>query len=277
MKINLTESQRKKIQVIELEMLLKFDELCNENNISYTLAGGTMIGAVRHKGFIPWDDDVDVYVLRDDFNKIRKIFPKALTDTKIFYQNHYTDKNYYYQFDKLRMNGTVFEETFLKKHDINHGVFIDIFPIDYIPNSSILRLNQYIEYRFMRLILMCKYININARKGRKKYLAFIIRSLFFWVSLDKLYERSEQIAQKYLKNRKDCKFVRNLNSVGSDGTKETYGLEDFKKIKKIEFESNLLSISVNYDQMLRKIYGNYMKLPPKSERKTRHDLEKLKL
>lgn len=277
MEISLTDSQRKKIQAIELEMLLEFDKLCRENNISYTLAGGTMIGAVRHKGFIPWDDDIDVYVLRDDFNKIRHLFPKKLMGTKIFYQDHQTDPEYYYQFDKLRMNGTIFKETFLENHKINQGVFIDIFPIDYIPNNLILRLNQYIEYRLMRLVLMCKYININARKGPKKYLAFIIRLLFIWANLDNLYRRSERIAQKYLKNRRKCKFVRNLNSVGSDGTKETYALDDFKKLGKIEFESNMLSISINYDQMLKKLYGNYMELPPKSERKTRHDLEEIKL
>lgn len=277
MEINLTNSQRERIQSIELKMLLEFDSLCKKYNISYTLAGGTMIGAVRHKGFIPWDDDVDVYVLRDDFNRIRKIFPKELAGTKIFYQSHQTDKNYYYQFDKLRMNGTIFKETFLENHKINHGVFIDIFPIDYVPNNPILRMIQYIEYRSIRLILMCKYININARKGIKKYLATIIRLIFWWTNLDKLYAKGEKIAQKYLDIKDKCQYVRNLNSVGSDGTKETYLIEDLKKTQKIEFESYLLSISTNYDQMLRKIYNDYMKLPPKDERKTRHNLEKLEL
>lgn len=277
MEVNLTDSKRKKVQTIELKMLVKFDELCKKHNIPYTLAGGTMIGAVRHKGFIPWDDDVDVYVLRDDFNKMRDAFPKELQGTKIFYQDHKTDKNYYYQFDKLRMNDTVFKETFLENHKINHGVFIDIFPIDYIPNNVILRFSQYVEYRLMRLILMCKYINLDARKGKKRYVAFIVRMLFFRVNLDKLYHRSERIAQRYLKNKSECKFVRNLNSLGSDGIKETYPLKYFKKFKKIEFESNLLSISVYYDRMLKMIYGDYMEIPPKSERKTRHDLAELKL
>ena len=92
MEIKLTSEQRKKIQSLELDMLIKFDEICKENGISYTLAGGTMIGAVRHNGFIPWDDDIDIYVLRDDFNKIRGIFPRALKGTNIFYQSHQTDK-----------------------------------------------------------------------------------------------------------------------------------------------------------------------------------------
>lgn len=277
MKIDLKDDQRRKIQTIELRMLLKFDQLCRENNIPYTLAGGTMIGAVRHKGFIPWDDDVDVYVLRNDFNKIREKFPKLLANTEIFYQDHKTDKNYFYQFDKLRMNGTIFKETFLENHEINQGVFIDIFPIDYVPNNLIIRVILYARYRLMRLILMCKYINVDARSGSKKYFAFIIRSLFFWVKLDWLYEKSEKLAQKYLKKRKNCRYVMNLNSIGSDGMKETYSIDDFKKLEDIKFESHSLSISSNYDQMLKKIYGDYMKLPPKSDRVTRHDLKELKL
>lgn len=277
MEIELTDLQRKKLQNLELEMLLRFDEICKKYDIHYTLAGGTMIGAVRHNGFIPWDDDIDVYVLRDDFNKIRDIFPKELVGTGIFYQDHKTDKEYYYQFDKLRMNHTIFKETFLKNHNINHGIFIDIFPIDYVPNNLILRSSQYIEYRLMRLILMCKYINIDAREGKKKYFARIIRLLSCKVNLDKLYKKSEKVAQRYLNNKDNCRFVRNLNSLGSDGTKETYPLSYFKKLKRVKFESSLLSISAEYDQMLRKIYGNYMELPPKSERKTRHNLESFKL
>ena len=85
MKQQLTKQQLKKIQNLELNVLKKFDSLCNKYNIPYTLAGGTLIGAIRHKGFIPWDDDIDVYVLRNDFEKIRKNFPKELKNTDYFY------------------------------------------------------------------------------------------------------------------------------------------------------------------------------------------------
>ena len=277
MEINLTNEQRKKIQSLELKMLLKFDELCKEKNIPYTLAGGTMIGAVRHNGFIPWDDDIDIYVLRDDFNKIRNCFPKLLIGTGIFYQDHQTDKDYYYQFDKLRMNGTIFKETFLENHKINQGVFIDIFPIDYVPNNFFLKWSMYFEYRIMRLILMCKYINIDARKGAKKYIAFIVKTLFCGMSIDKLYKKSEKVAQRYMKEKQNCKYVMNLNSIGSDGAKETYPVSDFRSLKRVKFESYLLPISSHYDRMLKQIYGNYMKLPPKTDRVTRHDLKKIKL
>lgn len=95
MKRKLTKQQLKKIHALELEILKEFDEVCNKYNIPYTLAGGTLIGAIRHQGFIPWDDDVDVYVLRNDFNKIRKIFPSLLRNTNYFYQSQQTDKNYF--------------------------------------------------------------------------------------------------------------------------------------------------------------------------------------
>ena len=96
--MQLTDIDRKKVQEKEVEILSEFDRLCKKHNIKYTLAGGTMLGAIRHKGFIPWDDDIDVYVLRNDFLKIRKIFPKELS-SNFFYQCQKTDSDYYYPFD----------------------------------------------------------------------------------------------------------------------------------------------------------------------------------
>lgn len=277
MKRKLTKQQLKKIHCLELEILKEFDEICNKCNIPYTLAGGTLIGAIRHQGFIPWDDDIDVYVLRSDFNKIRKTFPSLLRNTNYFYQSQQTDKNYFYPFDKMRMNGTIFEETFLSNHQIHQGVYIDIFPIDVIPDNIILSTFQYLNYRVVRLALMSKYINIKARHGKKKFLASVIKSLSSKIDLSTLYSICEKIAEKYDYDDKDYKRVRNLNSVGSDGMKETYNINSFKHLTKTKFEDCYFSISKDYDAMLKKIYGDYMKLPPANERVTRHDLEKLKI
>ena len=85
--MKLSDAQRKRVQEDELQILIKFDEICRKFNLKYTLAAGTMIGAVRHKGFIPWDDDIDVYMLRNDFNKLRKIAPMELPEN-MFYQSH---------------------------------------------------------------------------------------------------------------------------------------------------------------------------------------------
>lgn len=272
----LTNEERDKVQKDELKILIEFDKICKKNNLIYTVAAGTMIGAVRHKGFIPWDDDIDVYMLRNDFNKLRKIASKELPKS-MFYQSHYTDPNYYYPFDKIRLNNTVFKETFLSNHDINHGVFIDIFPIDAISDNKLRSNFQYYKYRFYRLGLMVKYININARTGKKKFAAQILRLLFSGYSLQYLYKKCEVIAQKNESNYQNSKWVRNLNSVGSAGKSETYHRYAFKNIHSTKFEGYDFSISADYDYMLRSLYGDYMKLPPKSEQVTRHALDELEL
>ncbi|MGK4036775.1 LicD family protein [Lactobacillus crispatus] len=274
--MQLTDIDRKKVQKKEIEILSEFDRLCKEYHIKYTLAGGTMLGAVRHKGFIPWDDDIDVYVLRDDFIKIRKIFPKKLS-SQYFYQYQKTDNDYYYPFDKIRMNNTIFEETFLSNHNINHGVFIDVFPIDAIPNNKIKRSVHYLHYRLLRIGLMSKYININARKGKKKMAARFARMMFKFYPIKRLYDNCDALASKYVDNIDNVKQVRNLNSVGSDGARETYNLEDFLELKVTPFEGKTFLISKNCDEMLKKEYGDYMKLPPVSERTTRHELVHVKL
>lgn len=274
--MKLSDAQRKRVQEDELQILIKFDEICRKFNLKYTLAAGTMIGAVRHKGFIPWDDDIDVYMLRNDFNKLRKIAPMELPEN-MFYQSHYTDPEYYYPFDKIRLDGTIFKETFLANHNINHGVFIDVFPIDSISNNKCKSTIQFYHYRFYRLGLMTKYVNIEARSGKRKTLANILRVLYLPFNLDYLYKKCETIAQQKESRYKNSKWVRNLNSVGSDGMKETYRHYAFTKLEFIEFEKNKFYISKDYDAMLRVIYGNYMKLPPKSEQVTRHDLAELKL
>lgn len=274
--MKLTDEERDKVQEYELQLLLAFDKICRRHNLNYTLAAGTMIGAVRHKGFIPWDDDIDVYMLRKDFNKLRQYCLTELPDN-MFYQSHYTDPEYYYTFDKIRLNGTVFKETFLANHNINHGVFIDVFPIDLISDNRLVSTLQYFHYRFYRLGLMTKYVNINARKGKRKVFAKVLRALYSPFSLDYLYKKCEKIAQDKESEYNNSKWVRNLNSVGSDGMKETYHHFAFNDLKLTQFENKTFYMSKDYDNMLRAIYGDYMKLPPKSERVTRHDLAELKL
>ncbi|WP_282806313.1 LicD family protein [Lactobacillus isalae] len=276
MKHFLTDKERKKVQEYEITILEQFDKICKQYNLNYTVAAGTMIGAVRHKGFIPWDDDIDVYMLRKDFNKLREIAPKELPKN-MFYQSHHTDSEYYYLFDKIRLNGTIFKETFLSNHNINHGVFIDVFPIDAISDNAFKSNWQYFRYRFYRLGLMAKYVNLDARKGKKKKVVQILQKLYAFADINNLYDKCERIANESLKLEGSTKFVRNLNSLGSDGKKETYSTNSFKNFHPTQFENSNFAISDNFDEMLTKLYGDYMQLPPAEDRKTRHDLKELKL
>lgn len=271
-RITLNEEQRTAIQRLELDLLLELDRICRKYDIKYTLAYGTLIGAVRHQGFIPWDDDIDVCIHRTDYEKLKKVCEKEL-DSRYFYQTNETDPEYYHLFDKIRVNNTVFMESFLKKYHIHHGVYIDIFPLDYIPDSFMKRKIQYYRFHFYRTGLMSKYMMISARNGKKKYAARILKVLYAPFSLKRLYDGACRTAAKY-KNEPET-YIHSFCSPYK--TKDIFQKSIFEEYTEVPFEGEMLYIVKNYDTVLRGIYGNYMELPPEGQRITRHDLAELKL
>lgn len=269
----LTKEELKQVQKLELEALVELDTLCRKHGIKYALSGGTLLGAIRHNGFIPWDDDVDVNMMRSDFNKFREIC-KVELGSKYFYQSYDTDPEYQYLFDKIRIKNTIFKETYLSNHHINHGIYIDIFPVDKIPDSRILGKVMYAHFRLYRIGLMGKYLNINARNGIKKLLAYVVRFFYLPFSTQFLRKKAEKCIVKFDDNR-NYKKVQCF--VGPDATKEVFNLSVFNDLEQHEFEGYKLLIPREYDEVLRSKYGNYMKLPKKEDRKTRHDLDDFNL
>ena len=148
----------RQLQLAELDILLEIDRVCTENNIKYFLDSGTALGAVRHKGFIPWDDDIDICMMRDDYEKFIRLAPEKLSQ-KYFLQTLKTDPGYNKLHAKVRKNGTVFKEDANLMRNMNHGLFVDIYPFDYLPKHGkklFILLNEifqkmfayYIEYSF---------------------------------------------------------------------------------------------------------------------------------
>lgn len=270
MLVTLNKEQLEIIQNKEFKMLHELNKICRKHNIKYTLAGGTLLGAIRHNGFIPWDDDVDVYMLREDYQKFREVVSTELSD-EYFYQSNETDPNYYYLYDKIRMNDTIFEEASLANYDIHQGVYIDIFPVDYTLSNKKIANAQYKKYKILRNILNSKYIRLSSRHGKKKIEAFILKVMFFWIKKRTLYNLAEKIATKY----NDGNFVRCFSS--PDGFKEYFPTEYFTKLRYKEFEKGIFLIPENFDKILKDKYGNYLELPPKNRRETRHSLKRIKL
>ena len=131
----MNKEEQEKLKQIELNLLVCFKEICEKHKLDYFLTGGTLLGAVRHKGFIPWDDDIDVGMPREDYETFLRVASSCLPDG-IFLQTRKTDPEVPFNFAKLRDSRTTFIETSIKDLDINHGVYIDIFPIDYFPASK---------------------------------------------------------------------------------------------------------------------------------------------
>lgn len=151
--ISLNEQQRAELKKCQLEMLKAFAAVCEKLGISYFLDGGTLLGAVRHKGFIPWDDDIDVGMLRADYERFFAE-GQALLPEHYFIQNISTDPQYTANFAKMRDSRTTYIETTLGRKRINHGVFIDIFVLDYYPENA-----------FRRWWMECRRSIMKARQG----------------------------------------------------------------------------------------------------------------
>lgn len=175
-KKTLSSNELKAIHSLELEALTVIDQICRKHAIKYTLIGGSLLGAIRHNGFIPWDDDVDIAMLRDDLEKF-KLICKTELPSKYFYQDMNTDPEYLYLFDKIRINNTLFKESYLAECSINHGVFIDIFPVDNVSDKKSEDKKQFNSFILLRHIFMAKYLSVKARKGKKKIIAGLIKYL----------------------------------------------------------------------------------------------------
>lgn len=270
--ITLSEEQRNKVQRYELQILRDLDEVCLNNNIKYYVGYGSTIGAVRHNGFIPWDDDIDLCMMRADFEKFKMIFKKEMP-SRYFYQCNDTDPEYFHLIDKVRINGTIFKETFVSQYNIHHGVYIDVFPIDYIPENPVLRALQYYKFHFYRTGLMAKYLHLDARKGKKRTLFTILRVLYKPFSVKHLYSKATEIAKKYsgTRHKMATSFYNSYHKL------DTFESEVYEDLERHKFEDIETYIPKQYDIYLRKIYGDYMRLPPEEKRITRHDLSELKL
>lgn len=231
-----------------LEMLVYFDKVCKENGIRYWLSSGTCLGAVRHGGFIPWDDDLDVEMMREDYLKLEKVFKE--TDNYII-QTWKNDRYYSTSFAKLRDKHTIVYDSLYKYR----GCFIDLFALEYTCRP-IAHFCSYLHKFFSGklyewLKLLSKKDNLSARLllcvGTILFL-ILKHTYFLCVPLFRLV--GKMFPNKTLRHQYGVGWLNNVRSV-----------DDVFPIRRMRFENALLPIPGNVDSYLRRIYGNYMQLP----------------
>ena len=181
----LTNKELKKLQKIELELLIEFDRICNKHNLKYVLVGGTLIGAIRHKGFIPWDDDIDISMPRNDYNKFIEIQKKELNHNKYYFQSMETNKNFGLPFGKLRRKDSIYCESTCPIARNEQGIWIDIFPIDKISDNKILAFLDFFKVFYYKSIIAFKQNFKFASVGFKKLIFDIIKFNSKFYSIDK--------------------------------------------------------------------------------------------
>lgn len=268
--IELDTDTLRKLQLTELELMREVDRICRKHNIRYSLDGGTLLGAVRHGGFIPWDDDADIMMSRAEYDRFYEACKADLDYEKYFLQEFRTDSEYRWGYSKMRKNGTVFLRDGQEHIKCHTGVCIDIFIFDEVPDNRIYR-KLHLFCCFM--IRKGLYSVVGKRKEqnlikRKLYqiLAFIPRS--FWVRwLYRLADREkgknrELISHLTYPNRKSIRY----------GLSAHY----YDAYIDIDYEDGKFMVIKEYDKYLRELFDDYMELPPENKRKA-HPVTQIKL
>ena len=257
----------RKLQREMLELLVEFDRICRAGNVNYFLSCGTLLGAIRHHGFIPWDNDADVEMLREDYEKFVAVCPRIIHQERFFFQDSDTDPNYNWPYGKLRKKGTRFVrsgQAMLKQKD---GICIDIFILDSMAGSRFMQFMQYMLTCFCRKALW-------APVGARVISSPVMRT---WFKALKCIPREwalgwyRSVVGWY--RGKDTGWLGFFNTGRSSARSYAYRAEWYQKSLECIFEGHNFKIPNGYDQILRVKYNNYMELPPEDKRKGTADAD----
>ncbi len=246
----------------EVKILLDFDNFCKTNNLKYYLAGGTLLGAIRHKGFIPWDDDIDVCMPRLDY----EFFVKNYAPLKSNYVVKSSSlKTLTSPFAKI-INKNIYINTKYNASEANKNLWIDIFPVDGLPEDRDEVEKIYKKCKFYRTILLL----VDAKLGKgttifRKYSKYILKPLAKLYGRNRCVDKIEQIAKS---NSYETSEYVGIVTWGLYGVGERMLKAEFEKSVEVEFEGHKFPAFSCWDSYLRGLYGDYMQLPPVEKRKT---------
>lgn len=256
----------KEVQSLLLEGMNHIHEICNNNNINYFLIAGSALGAERHSGFIPWDDDADLGLVRSEYNRLLKVL-KSSKNEKYFLQDNDTEPNYFLGYSKLRINDTIYKEKYYKNIDMHHGISIDIFPFDHVGESTYSSRFKYSFIKVLKVLILVKYYNFT-NKGLLYSICFFPLMILTKKSLLKINKRLLRSNNKILN---PAYFMNFFGRYSFD--KELVKVGDFGQPKLKKFENVSLCVPENNNEYLQNLYGDYMKLPPLHLRETHSPVE----
>lgn len=253
-----------KVKKTELEILSVVDEFCRQYNLKYTLAYGTLLGAVRHGGFIPWDDDIDIWMPREDYDRFKELWLNNPVDGYII-QDPYLEPEFTQNFIKIRKDKTAFIEGENKKYVSYHkGIFIDIFPLDRIADNKLVYNLQKMEAIFM--MLYTRKFAPPEEKGIKKLIAKTALKVVPKSKYDSLKKHLEKSLSRKSPEKGEYKCFSSMIALST----LPYSSNMFDDLEEIEFEGRMFMVTSIAEEVLNKIYGDYMQLPPEEERVWKH-------
>ena len=252
----------KQVQKVQLNILSKVVSFCELHNIKYFLIGGTLLGAVRHNGFIPWDDDIDIAMLRPEYEKFLKEWNNG--DDSLFLQNKGTDPQVHFSYTKIRLDDTLFIENETANAKTHRGIFIDIFPIDYFPQkASVLDICLMVVRKYLMAVCLHKsgYQIVNF------YIKLIVLLTEKLLTISSINSIDRWIVERYGRMKSD--YMTSYTS-GDGYSKHHMHKEVFENLGSLQFEKYQLSAPISYHEYLTHVYGDYLRLPEPSNRVSPH-------
>lgn len=253
------DEKRKKHWLILLDILSEIDNVCKKHNIQYTLFFGSLLGAVRHQGFIPWDDDIDIAMPRLDYERFIQLSGEF--SAPYFLQTPYTDEGYFYSMAKVRNSNTSAVVDLFKYERFNQGIYVDVFPLDTYNEECAIEKYTIVNQLVKDLGTYMRRNNPNLDKNQRERLKkYSNRNPFATFELLHSLCRADE--------NMECDFIGLLSSwiYGPTPSKQTYPKILWKEYKNINFYGLTIPIPKNYDEILKRTYGDYMCLPPKEKR-----------
>ena len=251
----------REMQSVQLDIFKQVYKVCVENNIPIFLAYGTAIGAVRHKGFIPWDDDIDIFVLQEDRKRFQEACIKGLP-SNYFYQSVDTDANYRLAIDRIRNSNTTLVEADVSESNINHGIFIDVYPLFKCAEKK----TDYFKQRGSRFLY--RLFLYNEAPKNKSPLVKIIASLILKLTPSFVKKQVLCKSSEYVQKKGATKY---LSVFYGDDESVKYASKWFSASTLVPFEDMEAPLPCGYEKILELQYGDYMELPPEEKRVVHHD------
>lgn len=269
-KSSMTREELRKVQLLQLQMAKEVKRICEKYQIKYFLDAGSMLGAVRHHGFIPWDDDLDIGFLREEYDRFIEIAPQELPE-QYYIQNSNMDDNYGLVFSKIRLKGTRFVENISQQNDSAKEIFIDLFAYDNRSSNEVEARREAAQFRVLThlLLIKCKtYVWKGQGIGKWfKFFPFRIMALFY--TRKSLCIQIDKLTAQHQGEKCEDVFVH-------DGTAAYYWYFPkavLEELIMVSFEGELFPIPQKFNEYLTKAYGNYMEFPSEEKRKTHNIIE----
>ncbi len=260
----ITEQEQKKLL---LEMLVEFDRFCTAHGLRYYLHCGTLLGAVRHKGFIPWDDDIDVAMPRWDYERFIRIYNEEKTEEDYEVVSFHNTPDFYLPFGKLIHNKTRLAEAV--DSELKLGLYLDIFPLDNMGNTPEEAKKLYDEVYGLRQKLIVQNLKLIRERAFYKNVVIFFAKLFSPKNARRgLIEQIDKRCRVY-ESEKMTEFIA-VNCAANYGMKEILRSEWYEEYETVPFEEHAVRIPKGWHYNLSQFYGDYMQLPPAEKQKSHH-------